>query len=244
MRTLLLSFFIIGSCFYAKSQVLELYNHDSQVLINNGDTIKLDGLYTESEIVAHINVKNISASQVSVKCKKRHVIIDSNTTNTFCWADLCYPPSSFDPGVVKVLNPSQVDSTGFSGHYNPNDHNVTGIVRYIFYTTTGDSAWVNFRYVNGPNDGVNDNTMFSSSMSFPYPNPAINVVNVNYTIANNAEVVLQVYNICGKIEKQHTLTNTYGVSSINVSDLPSGIYFCSFNVNGSIVKTKRFVVSH
>jgi hypothetical protein len=241
MKKLLLSFFIIGSCLIAKSQVLQLYTMND-VLINSGDTISVDSLYTVSEIESLVKVKNVSGSAVSVKCRKQYVSIITGSLNTFCWAGNCYSPTQMAPNNTQLINPSEIN-TGFSGHYSPNGNIGTSIIRYVFYTTAGDSAKVVVSYNAKTTLGVNDNSIVSS-MSTPYPNPAVNSVNINYSIANNAKVVLQVYNICGKMEKQYSLNDTFGVASVNVSDLPSGIYFCSFNVNGRILDTKRFVITH
>jgi len=242
MKKLLLSFIIIGSCFIAKSQTLELYTFDD-VLLTSGDTIEVDSVYTVSEIVAELKVKNISGSQLGVKCKKQYVSIITGSSNVFCWAGNCYSPTQFAPNNIQLINPSEINA-GFSGHYSPTGNIGTTIIKYVFTTTAkADSVKIFVKYHAKSNVGIDDNIMLSS-MSTPYPNPAVNTVNINYSVANNSKVVLQVYNICGKIEKQYTLNDTFGVASINVSDLSSGIYFCSFNVNGNIVKTRRFIVAH
>jgi hypothetical protein len=69
-----------------------------------------------------------------------------------------------------------------------------------------------------------------------YPNPTENVLNIN-TKASNAE--LEIYNITGKIVFTKTLVQ--GKNSINVSNLPSGIYLTRF-ISENKVDTKKLII--
>ena len=46
----------------------------------------------------------------------------------------------------------------------------------------------------------------------------VNAVNINYSIVNNSNVVLQIYSIFGKIEKQYTVNYDYYIIIINYVD--------------------------
>ena len=52
-----------------------------------------------------------------------------------------------------------------------------------------------------------------------------------------------VYNIIGKEMLFNHISNTFEKTSINVSELPEGIYFLKMNIGESQI-TKRFVIKH
>ena len=74
-----------------------------------------------------------------------------------------------------------------------------------------------------------------------YPNPSIAGSSITVDIANlkpNEKAELKIYNDLGKLIKKETVTN----SSIQLSDLPSGIYFCNLLLNGTTISTKKMII--
>ena len=105
----------------------------------------------------------------------------------------------------------------------------------------GDTASVYVKYTGIL--GIEENNLVGS-ISKPYPNPVGDVVNINYSLIKNTEAKLQLFNMIGLLEKEYSIKNQFGTASMNVYDLPSGIYFCNFNVNGKVVKSQKIIVSH
>jgi hypothetical protein len=221
----------------SKSQTLELYDKND-VLLSYGDTVQVDSLFNVSEMIGYVKVKNVTGSQKSVLCSKQVQSVVPGSSNTFCWG-LCFPPTTIVSPDPQLLDPG-VMFTGFSAHYYPTNNTGISLIRYKFEVFHGDSAWIFVKF-NGFT-GISSNSL-TYSVSAPYPNPAKNISYVNYSIPSGSKAIVQIYNICGKIEKQYALTDNNGVLAVNVNDLPSGIYFCSLNVNGKNIKTNRLIVS-
>ena len=246
MKKNLLSLIFLSIGLIVKSQTLELYT-ENNVLLVNGDTISIDSVSTSldslsfNEMTVKLNVKNTETVSKSVICKKQYIDTVAGTDNTFCWAGSCWPEATL------VSPPQPIDSgatnSEFSGHYDPKNNIGTSIITYIFKVWhSDDSSWVNVKY-NANYSGISNNS-FSSSISAPYPNPANNNFSINYNILNKNNANILIYNVYGKLEKQISINNLIGVININVSDLPSGIYFCTFNINGEIVKTNKLIIVH
>lgn len=79
-----------------------------------------------------------------------------------------------------------------------------------------------------------------------YPNPASNVVNINYSVANDSRLSFEVYNVLGQ-NVYSTTPNQFGKgdfkTSINTAAFENGVYFVSVKDNGRVINTLRFVIS-
>ena len=103
---------------------------------------------------------------------------------------------------------------------------------------TGDIyiEWIEFGSTVGTKSttttGLEDN---ASANGFEvYPNPATDVVNFNFTVNGNTSVDLS--NSLGSV-----VSSTEG-TSMNVAELPAGIYFATLKVNGVATAVQRVQV--
>lgn len=76
-----------------------------------------------------------------------------------------------------------------------------------------------------------------------YPNPASDLVNVNVTLNNNEEVMINMYNSLGQMISTETRNMTAGANAVqlNTSNLQSGVYFINVTAAGSTATTKVIV---
>jgi flagellar hook assembly protein FlgD len=78
-----------------------------------------------------------------------------------------------------------------------------------------------------------------------YPNPTSSMTNVNYTLASEATVTIEVVNMLGErvvsVNKGTQQAGTYN-NQIDFSNLNAGIYMINFNVDG-VVSTTRLTVA-
>lgn len=76
-----------------------------------------------------------------------------------------------------------------------------------------------------------------------YPIPAITAVNVNYQSVNDALVVVEVYDMIGRLIEAIEVPTIAGINqmSLDVSNYNDGIYFISI-INGDINSTQKFIV--
>jgi len=81
---------------------------------------------------------------------------------------------------------------------------------------------------------------------FIFPNPADNIANIRYKIANDGFVNISLYDILGEkvvdFVGKYLLKGVYN-SEINLSLIPSGVYMCKMVLNGRIVVIRKLVIS-
>ena len=121
----------------------------------------------------------------------------------------------------------------------------------FFGATATDEMYIDdFSYMPGANwiiTGISQNgdiVPVEYALSQNYPNPFNPTTKVNYALPKNGFVTLKVYNILGvevaNLVNENKPAGNYSVD-FNASDLSSGIYFYSINVNG-FTDTKRMML--
>jgi len=78
-----------------------------------------------------------------------------------------------------------------------------------------------------------------------YPNPFNPVTNIEYDLPVDGNIELKIYDIAGRLIK--TLVNEFKTAgsylvSFNASDLSSGVYFYSMNIDGKQIGVKRMTL--
>lgn len=221
-----------------------LLSYADGVGIDAGATIQFLGDPTDEVIQAIVYVKNISEVAKDVKVKK---VINqgdtlTGTINTFCWG-LCYADTTYVSPYIQTIQPAQT-SDQFFGDYNPDTIPGISKIMYIFFDVNNAnySVAVVVEYNASP-ASVRDDLISLVKFSEAYPNPAINTVNVDYTIPESVnEATIAITNMLGSKVKEVTLSNHSGKVQIPVFDLINGIYFYSLMVDHQLILTRKFVV--
>ncbi len=79
-----------------------------------------------------------------------------------------------------------------------------------------------------------------------YPNPASDVVNINFSLGSNSNFGLEVYDVVGKLVTSHAanlLSEGDYSTKINTVDFNNGVYFVVAKDGNKVVKTLKFVIS-
>ena len=213
------------------------------VVIPNGGTIQVSDDISLFEIVAEMDIKNISANPIEAKLRKFEVEVIPGTTNLFCWG-LCFPPFVFESPSPIVIQPNAVCEE-FSGHYTANGIYGVSIMRYTVFDAihVTDSAYF-FVEFNAGTVGLTDRSNNKITVSNPYPNPAKSQTSFNYQLpANTSNASIKIHNLLGAVVKEVQLNGQSGKINVNVSDLNDGVYFYSVVVNNVTLETKRLIVS-
>ena len=212
--------------------------------INAGATIQFLGDPTDEVIQAIVYVKNNSAVAKDVKVKK--VINEGDTLpgtiNTFCWG-LCFTPETYISPVSQTIEAGAV-CTQFYGDYNPVTVPGVSKIMYVFFdvNNTSDTVAVVIKYNASP-ASVNDDLINFVKFSVAYPNPAINVVNVDFKIPESiSKATIIVTNMLGSKVKEVVLNDRTGKAQIQVTDLVNGIYFYSLVADDQLILSRKFVV--
>ncbi len=226
---------LIGGYHHAQAQSLMIFP-GPHTISGDKDDGDLEGLLT---------VVNQSASRIDVKVKMVIEGAEEGHEPSFCW-DQCFPPFVEESGIV-TIDPFGA-SDFFSAHVYPNG--IMGQTRlrfdFIIVDKPGDVASATFVFdTEGSTVSVDDENGVSSDVLLSsYPSPAVEVVNLNYTIPFNhySSAYLSVYNVFGKEIAALPLGESRGTSRLNVASFTPGVYFYAVVVDDKRVASKKFVV--
>jgi hypothetical protein len=103
----------------------------------------------------------------------------------------------------------------------------------------GSGGWFTFELEG--NVGIEDIT--SVDFAKVFPNPAVDMTNVQFNLTDASNVTVELTNVFGQIVFSDNLGEVNGLQNVEVStsDLESGIYLVNINVDGNIL-TKRISV--
>ncbi len=233
--------------FYGIAQSVTLISK-SGILAQNTTLIQA-GTPDSSELITFVNVKNITTDPVNIFCKKSDLSMMDSTESTMCWAGGCYP------SWVTVSNSPQTIGAGetvtdFSGHYVWTGKKLgfrTGesVIRWVFYNAINITDSVSLTvYYTTYGAGLNEAGIGPTALSNGYPNPANSQVTIGYSVPAGTDGTIVIRDVLGSAKKTVRLDAASGKVSINTSDLSSGIYFYSLEVNGKTAQTKKLVVRH
>jgi hypothetical protein len=93
--------------------------------------------------------------------------------------------------------------------------------------------------------GVNEVATSGLSVGQNYPNPFNKETTISYSLTKSSDVTFTIYDMTGRILTNNNYGSVAsGQHTINLSanSFSPGIYFYSFNVNGSVV-TKKMVIT-
>jgi hypothetical protein len=88
----------------------------------------------------------------------------------------------------------------------------------------------------------NANTVDKNSLQI-HPNPANNILTLNYVNTDDVSATLEWYNTVGKVQHLQTLPNS-GTYDLDVSQWANGIYFCRMVENGKSVAIYKVIITH
>lgn len=74
-----------------------------------------------------------------------------------------------------------------------------------------------------------------------YPNPTEQSVSFKHYLKTSETGTLQIFSMLGKAVGEYTFTGK-GTQLIDVNHLQNGLYFCVFNVNGSVIRSSKLSV--
>ena len=196
-----------------------------------------ESYYAESgeQCVAHFDVTNTTDAEITV-IVTRSFDSSYDIMSTFCWGLTCYPPTVNVSGVPIVI-PAGESFDGFSGYIVDMPVDETFIINYCF------------SIVNNPSDKVCADIEFTSTVAIGieetaasfavYPNPATDVLHLNYTSQQQADFVL--YDMLGNKIYNDVVLNS---KLIQLNEFKAGIYFYTFSVKGKATEVQKLIITH
>lgn len=222
----------------AQSLQFELNGH----VYEEGETIQCNTPTEWGEYLQDMQIRNLTSQDWNVLVKKEVIEDLEGVSNYFCWG-LCFGPDTYVSPNPVAVPANSVTSVGALSFHAMFEDNVFGKVQ-VKYSAYDERH---------PEDAVTINVVFHKSgegvhevaavrFGQAYPNPASSVVNFDYNVNASDRASVSVYNLLGQEVMSLPINTLQDRLSISVADLNNGIYFCNLFVNGSAVKTEKFVV--
>jgi len=86
-----------------------------------------------------------------------------------------------------------------------------------------------------------EENLFEDASVEVYPNPAYDIVNINFSLTKESEVQVFIYDLSGRLEKSASFGmagKSVNKTPLNVSDLESGLYILSIQAGNIVVNSK------
>jgi len=222
---------------------LQMLTEDEE-LIENGQTIIVD--VTDLEAFETVSneyfVRNNSTEDLAIKMRMEAVELVEGAEYSFCALGSCYPP-----GVNETVREFEIaaqttvgDDGVFTGHYHPKNHAGNSLIRYTFFNVDdlNDTISFNISFV----DITAVNNIDEDAIISAYPNPASEVLYINYDLKTIANGQLNVYNVLGEKMMSQEINSSKGRLELNVSELSEGIYLYNFQSGNLQSKTYKVLV--
>ncbi|MCB9186187.1 MAG: T9SS type A sorting domain-containing protein [Flavobacteriales bacterium] len=203
------------------------------------------GSVDQSIVQTEGTIENTNGSApINVKVMRMTIDTVPGTDNYFCW-DQCYePPVSVSPTAITIQPGQRVEQ--FYADYKPNGQEGVSTLAYCFYdqSNEADSVCATVRFLI-TQVGIEDVFMGNESgISSSYPNPASSVAKINYALkAGWQQAKIVVYSMLGSKVREIKLGQDQGTLKLNVSSLPSGMYFYTLVVDDQEISTKKMLVT-
>lgn len=224
------------------AQSIEIH-HDGEVLVSPESVV--DGTVGGPAVFQGYYIVNVSGAPIDFSWQRVAEFSQACMDDQVCTDDSCYP-SSYDVPVFNSPDPLALaagDSTYFKVGGSSGDDPCCAIHKYYLKTGLGitqDSITVKFR-IGATECFLSVEEPVKAEELSIYPNPANNLITL--VVSNNYNgSIFTLHNVVG--EKVISQVINPGKNSINVENLPSGIYFYSILKEGELMETKKLIIKH
>ena len=170
----------------------------SQSLLVTGDSI-VYGHVSDFQIESHLYVKNITFDTAFVYCEKTVIQQNQIGTNNFCWGGTCYGESTMISTKVDTIL-SGVESSGFSGYYQPWNESDIAVVEYCFYLSSDINDRTCKTVIYDPMGATDLNPItISDKIGSFFPNPTKEYTNFQFNVSYPS--ILQITDVLGNVVK-------------------------------------------
>jgi hypothetical protein len=191
------------------------------------------------------DMDNITNSSVTYRVRKVDMTMGSSGAAAyFCLVPgNCYAPIS--PFTTTPFTMSSSDIYQLQTHFTAGTTTGLCVVHYVLFNdaNNADSVTIDMRYNITPT-GVAPINNVHSTFSDAKPNPASSALSFSYRFAAPSGNSVVLYNTLGEAVKEIKLDDSEGTLKLDVSDLQSGLYFCSFRTDNKSLATRKVIVTH
>lgn len=217
--------------------------------LNNGDTVVIHG-NSINEMDTSLYLINTGLTE-TVSARRDSLLLPvADTDNEFCWGGFCYSQYTSVSQLSETMNHNDTAKglNEFTCHYFPYGHVGKAFIKYTFYNqnvnNASTNAWVVVEYDAVP-AAVQSISNANICLAAPYPNPANTFATVTYNLSGGVQAAnLKIFNLLGKCVETYAVSSLESKTSINVQSMPSGIYICEMEAQGSQPVYQKMIVSH
>lgn len=205
--------------------------------LNDGDTVFVPIDSHSGEGVIYLAYQNMTNSPIEFRVRKEVLFMGTDADLLFCVGD-CYTGNLSAPITLAANEMMPEDGTSnfhasYSGSEDP------ALARFTFYLTDNENDKVTFYACFGSNTAIRPADLVKNLRA--YPNPAHNVVSVDYVApANGSYLVIK--NLTGKEVYRAELSSMSGKKQVDVSKYNPGVYFYGVESEGKMLCTKKLLV--
>ncbi|MDA3868181.1 MAG: T9SS type A sorting domain-containing protein [Salinivirgaceae bacterium] len=218
------------------AQSVELRIEDTNELVENNDTVTVYGVPNPDDgmIRTRLTVQNISDAAITMYAEREDLVLPENMSASFCFG-VCYPPNTTTSNPVTLA----------AGEFLEADLDVDIV-------PVGNSGEVLVKVTIVNQADADDNIVFYSktiiepvgieksvSQLSLYPNPIVNVLNIDLRAENLMNPQVQIYDAVGKLVKARALSQKS--TGIDVADMANGVYFVKIMDDNSVIETRKVV---
>ncbi|MBI9054579.1 MAG: T9SS type A sorting domain-containing protein [Bacteroidales bacterium] len=115
---------------------------------------------------------------------------------------------------------------------------------FIFgFSFAKESSSQNFLLEENPSDTSITNFYEQQKLKL-YPNPVKDYLFIEYDVLFVKDAKLKIYNSIGAVIYSKNLEDKQDKLKLSVSDYNNGLYFCSLQIDGKLLNTKKILINH
>jgi hypothetical protein len=202
--------------------------------------ITIEGLASDFEIVAYLEVTNTSSGDISVRVQRYENNMVPGSQSAICWG-LCYPPHIGLSPYTITIPAGTTNSTDFAAHYYPNSNAGISEIAFVFFDDNNPTDEVMVTtFFNALVTGVNN--IRHEALSRVYPNPANTSFNIDihHDLAN--DISIELMSVTGAVVARNVVHQK--TTTINTTNIPDGLYFYRLHLNGEVIESGRVIIRH
>ncbi len=241
MKKILLSILIMISFFGVVNAQIYTLSVDGEIL---GDTVIIYGDPESPGMQFEAVFTNNDDVGADIQVI-RHVISEiEESSNYFRWV-ATYSPTTNMSGESLFLAPGESSpDDSFISYYSPGGIVGKTLIEFKFQNTGVENKFIKIvLQFDTTTDDIGENILNNMSVSNIYPNPASDMVNLNFDFPLEVkEAEVKIMNVLGSVVSEQNIDTKSNKASIDISNINDGIYFYSILINGEIYKTEKLIV--
>ncbi len=235
-------FLVFGAWLTCNSQSFKLAD-DSRAL-GNGTEVFQSGPSDTLQLITWLHLTNSTANSLQVMMKKEELSMLPGASSSICWAGYCYGPAMMVSTFPLSILPGETASGCFC-HFGPNGCRGLCVIRWTFFKESdpSDSISITVHYSTYPTSTSNKQTPHYI-LAAAGQVPANNQIAIRYAIPPGTSGRIELRSPSGTPVECSESVSSEGTVFFRISELPSGIFYCTLLVEGNPVVTRKVAVCH